>query len=58
MTQYKIVERDNNLAVHSLGYYGCEGKKKAQQRIDDGYCIRHWINKSAKFIVVEAARET
>lgn len=51
--KYKIVEKDNELALHSNGYYGDRGKKKAQDRIDGGYCIRHWINKDAEFKVLE-----
>lgn len=55
MSKYKIVAKNNNLAVHSVGYYGDGGKKKAQGRIDSGYCARHWADKEqAKrgFIVV------
>ena len=48
--RYKIVEKDNNLAVHSIGYYS---KEKAQNRIDQGECIKYWINKNAEFIVLE-----
>lgn len=49
---FKIVERDDSLAVHSIGYHGAEGKARAQERIDNGYCIRHWMNKEAAFVVV------
>lgn len=51
-TSWKIVEKKDRLAVHSIGYHGESGKLKAQERIDSGYCIRHWLNKKAKFIVV------
>lgn len=51
--KYKIVEKNNRLAVHSSGYYGDSGKKKAQQRVGSGYCSRHWFNKSVEFIVIE-----
>lgn len=33
--KYKV-EKDNIHAVHSAGYYGDEGKSKAQQIIDTG----------------------
>ncbi len=49
---WKIVEKDDRLAVHSTGYHGDSGKQRAQERIDSGYCIRHWLNKKAAFIVV------
>jgi len=45
MSAYKIVARDNHLAVHSSGYYGGDGKNKAQERCDDGYCAKHWSDK-------------
>jgi len=48
--KYKIVEKDNKLAVHSIGYYN---KEKAQARIDSGECIKYWMNKEAKFVVIE-----
>lgn len=53
--RYKIVEKENNLAVHSVGYYS---KENAQKRIDDGECIKYWINKDAKFEVIEDNRQT
>jgi len=48
--KYKIVEKGNKNAVHSVGYYD---KQKAQDRIDSGDCLKYWINKEAEFIVVE-----
>lgn len=57
MNEYKIVEKENRLAVHSCGYYGDTGKNKAQAIIDSGYCIRHWMNKDAEFIVIETIKE-
>ena len=48
--RYKIVERDNHLALHSIGYYS---KEKAQTRIDSGECIKYWGNKDAEFVVVK-----
>ncbi len=47
---YKIVEKDNNNAVHSIGQYD---KEKAQKRIDSGECKKYWENKEAEFIVIE-----
>ncbi len=47
---YKIVEKDDNYAVHSIGYYS---KEQAQERIDSGECKKYWINKGAEFIVIE-----
>jgi hypothetical protein len=51
--KYKIVEKNNIRAVHSVGYYGEAGKQKAQNRIDTGECHRYWSNKGVDFIVVE-----
>ena len=48
--KYKIVEKDNHNAVHSLGYYS---KEKAQQRIDSGECKKYWMDKEAEFEVIE-----
>lgn len=53
MAKYKIVAKNNNLAVHSVGYYD---RAKAQRMIDSGECARYWLDKSqAKqgFVVVE-----
>jgi len=47
---YKIVEKENRLAVHSIGYYD---KKRAQKRIDTGDVKKYWLHKEAEFIVVE-----
>ena len=47
---YKIVEKDNYNAVHSVGYHS---KEKAQNRIDSGDCLKYYINKNAQFIVIE-----
>lgn len=49
--QYIITEKENKNAVHSVGYWGEQGKKKAQARIDKGECIRYWTNKKASFVV-------
>lgn len=51
--KYKIVEKNDIYSIHSIGYYGDEGKKKAQQRIDTGECRKYWSDKSKEFIVVE-----
>ena len=51
--KYKIVEKDNIYAVHSVGYYGDAGKEKAQKRIDTGECHKYWSDKGKDFIVVE-----
>lgn len=48
--RYKIVEKNNPLAVHSVGYYD---KEKAQERINSGDCKKYWMNKEAEFIVIE-----
>jgi hypothetical protein len=56
MVEYKIVEKENHLAVHSTGYFGDYGKTLAQKRIDEGYCIRHWLNKKTTFVVVEVKK--
>ena len=51
--KYKIVEKDNIHAVHSVGYHGDSGKELAQQRIDLGECKKYWARKDAEFIVIE-----
>lgn len=48
--KYKIVEKDNHLAVHSVGYYD---KQRAQDRVDSGECKKYWTNKEAEFEVIE-----
>lgn len=53
MEKYKIVEKGNIRAIHSVGYYGEEGKNKAQKRIDTGECHKYWSDKDKEFIVVE-----
>ena len=55
MTKYKIVAKNDKLAMHSSGYYGEQGKEKAQGKIDSGECAKYWADKEqAKqgFIVV------
>ncbi len=52
---YKIVEKNNHNAVHSVGYFS---KEKAQKRIDDGECKKYWINKDAEFVVIESVPRT
>jgi hypothetical protein len=47
---YKIVEKGDHNAVHSIGYFN---KEKAQERIDSGECKKYWINKEAEFEVIE-----
>lgn len=51
---YKIVAKDDSLAVHSVGYFGDYGKAKAQECIDSGECARFWMDKeqAAKGFVV------
>jgi hypothetical protein len=51
--EYKIVLENDPLAVHSVGYYGDRGRKKAQDRVDSGYCGRHWGFTTDSFVVVE-----
>ena len=54
--RYKIVSKDDPMAVHSVGYYGESGRKKAQERCDNGYCARHWSDREQAehgFMVVE-----
>jgi len=51
--RYKIAERDDKNAVHSIGYHGESGKERAQKRIDSGECIKYWTNKGTNFVVVE-----
>ena len=56
--EYKILAKDNRLAVHSTGYFGEQGRIKAQTRVDTGYCARHWMNREQAnngFIVVEVS---
>jgi len=48
--KYKIVEKDDHYAVHSIGYYD---KQKAQDKVDSGECKKYWINKDAEFEVIE-----
>jgi hypothetical protein len=47
---FKIVEKGDHHAVHSIGYFQ---KEKAQARIDSGECIKYWTNKEAEFEVIE-----
>lgn len=54
--EYKIVERDNDLAIHSTGYFGEAGLLRAQFRVNSGYCKRHWLNKKAEFTIKEMVR--
>ena len=44
MKTYKIVAKTDRLAVHSIGYFGEEGRKKAQDRIDSGCCSKYWMD--------------
>lgn len=56
MTKYKIVAKNDHLAVHSVGYYGVSGREKAQNRVDSGDCAKFWMDKEQArqgFIVVE-----
>jgi len=46
---YKIVERDDHSAVHSVGYYDIA---QPQARIDSGDVKIFWSNKEAEFIVI------
>lgn len=47
---YKIVEKSNPLAVHSIGYWGEDGKKRAQARIDSKDCNRHgWLQPDGSY---------
>lgn len=48
--RYKIVEKNNMHAVHSVGYYS---KEKAQARIDSGECSKYRSDKSTEFILIE-----
>jgi len=43
--QYAIISKDEPLAVHSIGYHGESGKKRAQARIDNGECAKFWSDK-------------
>lgn len=55
MAKYKIVAKNDNLAIHSVGYYGEQGKEKAQNMIDSGYCGKFWMDKEQArqgFVVV------
>ena len=55
MIIYKIVAKNDKLAVHSVGYYGEQGKEKAQSIINTGYCAKFWADKEQArqgFIVV------
>lgn len=47
---YKIVEKNNNLALHSRGY---STKEKAQERIDSGECHKYMADKTLEYIVIE-----
>jgi len=49
--EYKIVERDDHNAVHSIGYHD---RQKAQDRVDSGECKKYWVNKEAEFVVIES----
>ena len=45
MSEYKIVAKNNPHAIHSVGYFGDYGRRKAQKRCDSGECARYWMDK-------------
>ena len=49
--RYKIVEKNNHLAVHTIGFYGEQGKEKAQALIDEGYYKRFYPDR--ELVVIE-----
>lgn len=53
--KYKIVAKNDKLAVHSVGYHGEQGRDKAQRKIDSGECAKYWADKEQArqgFIVI------
>jgi hypothetical protein len=47
---YKIVDRKDQMLVHSTGY---KTFKEAQEKIEVGDCLYNWPNKRANFKVIE-----
>jgi len=53
--EYRVITEGLPNEVWATGFYGDEGKKKAQERINSGYFHKHMYesDKSKKLIVVE-----